>query len=112
MDFNSFLLLVPGSQCFIPNGIDIIFDSVVIPVSSIFAFCEKPAELIRWIATTSSFARFDTQVLFIYLFIHLLMDDPFDPLFQENKGLPNATPSQNQSCRAKGCYVTTCAVLR
>ena len=112
MDFNSFLILVPGSQCFIPNGIEIIFDSVVVPVSSIFAFCEKPAELITWIATTSSFARFDTQVLFIYLFIHLLMDAPFDPLFQGKKGLPNATPSQNQSCRAKGCYVTTCAVLR
>eukprot|EP00731_Ephydatia_muelleri_P004715 Em0002g891a len=55
-------LIRKGSQCFIPNGIDIIFDSVVVPVSSIFAFCEKPAELIRWIATTSSFARFDTQV--------------------------------------------------
>eukprot|EP00731_Ephydatia_muelleri_P019414 Em0012g239a len=62
VDFHSFLLLVPGSQCFIPNGIDIIFDSVVVPVSSIFAFCEKPAKLIRWIATTSSFARFDTQM--------------------------------------------------
>eukprot|EP00731_Ephydatia_muelleri_P013887 Em0007g1197a len=59
--------IAKGSQCFIPNGIDIIFDSVVVPVSSIFAFSEKPAELIRWIATTSSFARFDTQETKDYL---------------------------------------------
>ena len=109
MDFNSFLLFVADSQCFILHGIDIIFDSAVVPISSISAFCEKPAELIKWIKTTSSFARFDTQVLFM----HLLLDTPFHPLFKKkNKGLSNATPFLNQSCRAKGCYATTCAVFR
>ncbi|KAL5479214.1 hypothetical protein EMCRGX_G022708, partial [Ephydatia muelleri] len=66
VDFNSFLLLVPGSQCFIPNGIDIIFDSVVVPVSSIFAFydtsgnkCKKWNKFECWYLLFGGLSRHD-----------------------------------------------------
>ena len=48
VDFNRFAQIVPDTEAYIPEHVNIIFDMIAIPISSVHAICEKPAEVIKW----------------------------------------------------------------
>eukprot|EP00731_Ephydatia_muelleri_P005116 Em0002g1292a len=57
VDFNRFAQIVPDTEAYIPEHVNIIFDMIAIPISSVHAICEKPAEVIKWDELAHSFIR-------------------------------------------------------
>ena len=62
VDFNRFQQLVSGTESYIPDCVEIIFDMIAVPISAVHGLAEKPTELIKWDEAAHCFIRLSSEV--------------------------------------------------